>query len=63
VPPGVQPLPSWPEGFMRSWYSAAIQFPQTVVVTPSLVHIEAGVADKEGMKRPEQTDIFDFSKE
>jgi len=48
---------------MRSWYSAAIQFPQTVVVTPSLVHIEAGVADKEGMKRPEQTDIFDFSKE
>jgi hypothetical protein len=35
----------WPEGFMRRWYSAAIQFPQTVIVTPSLVHIEAGVAD------------------
>jgi hypothetical protein len=35
----------WPEGFMRRWYSAAIQFPQTVIVTPSLVHWEAGVAD------------------
>jgi len=35
----------WPEGFMRRWYSAAIQFPQTVIVTPSLFHIEAGVAD------------------
>ena len=35
----------WPEGFMRRWYAAAIQFPQTVIVTPSLVHIEAGVAD------------------
>jgi hypothetical protein len=35
----------WPEGFMRRWYSFAIQFPQSVVVTPSMVQIKAGVAD------------------
>jgi hypothetical protein len=35
----------WPEGFIRRWYSAAIQFPQQVIVTPSLVQITAGVAD------------------
>jgi hypothetical protein len=35
----------WPEGFMRRWYSAAIQFPQSVLVTPTLVQIMAGVAD------------------
>ena len=35
----------WPEGFIRRWYSAAIQFPQSVIVTPSLVQIMAGVAD------------------
>ncbi len=35
----------WPEGFMRRWYAAAIQFPISVIVTPSLVHLEAGVAD------------------
>jgi len=34
----------WPEGFMRRWYFAAIQFPQSVIVTPSLVQIMAGVA-------------------
>jgi hypothetical protein len=35
----------WPEGFIRRWYSAAIQFPQSVIVTPQLVQIMAGVAD------------------
>ena len=35
----------WPEGFMRRWYSFAIQFPQSIIVTPSLVQITAGVAD------------------
>src|SRR5262249_57696997 len=35
----------WPEGFIRRWYSAAIQFPQQVIVTPQLVQITAGVAD------------------
>jgi hypothetical protein len=35
----------WPEGFMRRWYGAAIQFPQSVLVTPTLVQIMAGVAD------------------
>ena len=35
----------WPEGFMRRWYFAAIQFPQSVLVTPKLVQIMAGVAD------------------
>jgi len=35
----------WPEGFMRRWYSFAIQFPQSVIVTPSMVQIMAGVAD------------------
>jgi hypothetical protein len=35
----------WPEGFMRRWYSFSIQFPQSVIVTPSLVQIMAGVAD------------------
>jgi len=35
----------WPEGFMRRWYFAAIQFPQSVIVTPSMVQIMAGVAD------------------
>jgi hypothetical protein len=35
----------WPEGFMRRWYAFAIQFPQTVIVTPSVVQIMAGVAD------------------
>lgn len=35
----------WPEGFMRRWYAFAIQFPQAVIVTPSLVQITAGVAD------------------
>ncbi len=35
----------WPEGFMRRWYAFAIQFPQSVIVTPSLVQIMAGVAD------------------
>jgi hypothetical protein len=35
----------WPEGFMRRWYAFAIQFPQTVIVTPKLVQITAGVAD------------------
>jgi hypothetical protein len=35
----------WPEGFIRRWYSAAIQFPLSVIVTPSLVQIMAGVAD------------------
>jgi hypothetical protein len=35
----------WPEGFMRRWYAFAIQFPQTVIVTPSYVQITAGVAD------------------
>ncbi len=35
----------WPEGYIRRWYSAAIQFPQSVIVTPSLVQIMAGVAD------------------
>jgi hypothetical protein len=35
----------WPEGFMRRWYGAAIQFTQSVIVTPSMVQIQAGVAD------------------
>ena len=35
----------WPEGFMRRWYAFAIQFPQQVIVTPSLVQISSGVAD------------------
>jgi hypothetical protein len=35
----------WPEGFMRRWYFAAIQFPQSVIVTPSIMQIMAGVAD------------------
>ena len=35
----------WPEGFMRRWYAFSIQFPQTVIVTPKLVQITAGVAD------------------
>jgi len=35
----------WPEGFMRRWYGFAIQYPQSVIVTPSLVQIMAGVAD------------------
>lgn len=35
----------WPEGFIRRWYGAAIQFPQSFIVTPSLVQIWAGVAD------------------
>jgi len=35
----------WPEGFMRRFYGFAIQFPQSVIVTPSLVQIMAGVAD------------------
>ena len=35
----------WPEGFMRRWYAFAIQFPQSVIVTPTLVQITAGVAD------------------
>jgi hypothetical protein len=35
----------WPEGFMRRWYAFSIQFPQSVIVTPSLVQIMAGVAD------------------
>ena len=35
----------WPEGFMRRWYAFSIQFPQQVIVTPSLVQISAGVAD------------------
>ena len=30
---------------MRRWYAFAIQFPQSVIVTPSLVQIMAGVAD------------------
>jgi hypothetical protein len=35
----------WPEGFIRRWYAAAIQFPLSVIVTPTLVQITAGVAD------------------
>jgi hypothetical protein len=35
----------WPEGFIRRWYSAAIQFPISVIVTPSMVQLMAGVAD------------------
>ncbi len=35
----------WPEGFIRRWYAFSIQFPQSVIVTPSLVQIMAGVAD------------------
>jgi hypothetical protein len=35
----------WPEGFMRRWYAFSIQFPQSVIVTPSMVQITAGVAD------------------
>ena len=35
----------WPEGFMRRWYAFSIQFSQSVIVTPSLVQIMAGVAD------------------
>jgi hypothetical protein len=35
----------WPEGFMRRWYAFAIQFPQTFIVTPTLVQMTAGVAD------------------
>ena len=35
----------WPEGFMRRWYAFAIQFPQSVIVTPTMVQIMAGVAD------------------
>ncbi len=35
----------WPEGFMRRWYAFSIQFPQSVIVTPSMVQIMAGVAD------------------
>ena len=35
----------WPEGFMRRWYAFAIQFPQTVIVTPKLFQMTAGVAD------------------
>ena len=35
----------WPEGFMRRWYAFAIQFPQTVIVTPKMIQITAGVAD------------------
>jgi hypothetical protein len=30
---------------MRRWYSFAIQFPQSVIVTPTMVQIMAGVAD------------------
>ena len=35
----------WPEGFIRRWYSAAIQFPMSYIVTPDLVQLMAGVAD------------------
>ena len=35
----------WPEGFMRRWYAFSIQFPQSVIVTPSMVQIMSGVAD------------------
>ncbi|MEO6186995.1 MAG: hypothetical protein ABIP38_04740, partial [Steroidobacteraceae bacterium] len=35
----------WPEGFIRRWYSAAIQFPISYIVTPTLVQMMAGVAD------------------
>ncbi|HUK03220.1 MAG TPA: hypothetical protein VLW26_13155 [Steroidobacteraceae bacterium] len=35
----------WPEGFMRRWYAFAVQFPQSVIVTPKLVQITSGVAD------------------
>jgi hypothetical protein len=35
----------WPEGFMRRWYAFSIQFPQTFIVTPTLVQMTAGVAD------------------
>ncbi len=35
----------WPEGFMRRWYAFSIQFPQSFIVTPSLVQMMAGVAD------------------
>ena len=35
----------WPEGFIRRWYAAAIQFPLSVMVTPTMVQVMAGVAD------------------
>jgi len=35
----------WPEGFMRRWYAFSIQFPQTLIVTPTMVQMTAGVAD------------------
>jgi hypothetical protein len=36
----------WPEGFMRRWHTFAVNDqPHTVLVTPSLVQIVAGVAD------------------
>ncbi len=35
----------WPEGFIRRWYAAAIQFPISYIVTPDLVQMMAGVAD------------------
>ncbi len=35
----------WPEGFMRRWYAFSIQFPQSFIVTPTLVQMTAGVAD------------------
>ena len=35
----------WPEGFIRKWYAAAIQQPISVIVTPTLVQLMAGVAD------------------
>ncbi len=35
----------WPEGFMRRWYSAAVQAPWSVLVTPTLVQFMGGIAD------------------
>jgi len=35
----------WPEGFMRRWYSAAVQAPWSVLVTPKLVQFMGGIAD------------------
>jgi hypothetical protein len=35
----------WPEGFMRRWYSAAVQAPWSVLVTPTLVQLMGGIAD------------------
>ncbi len=35
----------WPEGFMRRWYSAAVQAPWQVLVTPKLVQLMGGIAD------------------